>query len=74
MKERRKKTKKKTKKTKGSNYGGKEERRGRSGRKIRVSVYCSFSLFISYRYRKTSSQSFANAAASIGYMTPNLVP
>ena len=30
MKERRKKTKKQNKKTKGSNYGGKEERRGRS--------------------------------------------
>ena len=30
MKERRKKTKTKNKKTKGSNYGGKEERRGRS--------------------------------------------
>ena len=70
MKERRKKTK--TKKQKNERV----ELRWKRGtkRKIRVSVYRSFSLFISYRYRKTSSQSFANAAASIGYMTPNLVP
>lgn len=63
MKERRKKTKKKTK---GSNYGGKEERRGRSEFLYIVLFPCLSVIDIERR--------FANAAASIGYMTPNLVP